>query len=331
MYCKKCGFEIGDNSKFCGKCGAMMGNEQTQKTYAGSVQANEGTVDMGSQPFVPKQKKKKGLLIALIITGTLLLLAIATIVGLVVKNHMSATETFQGEGYSEPEEVAEAYIEAYQAGDLEAMLSCFAIESYVEAYDVEAYVELAGSYSYSQDYTMSIFPAESGEYQETLAVYNRVGVLTEYLYISHLSTYKPELYNDGMPIFVYSDEAELDMNDIMEILEDTEYVAVMEEMDIVEYYTPKDFLRAYDEDAYEYYISAQYSTYMSELQERYGVEELEEICVVVELDGEEYVLMMQLGCYNDKWYITQMGGNVANMMGIALYSQGMCPMDGLLE
>ena len=47
----------------------------------------------------------------------------------------------EGQGYDSPEACMEAYMEYMKNGDYQGMLSCFSIESTVENYDMEKYVE----------------------------------------------------------------------------------------------------------------------------------------------------------------------------------------------
>ncbi len=64
-----------------------------------------------------------------------------TVVPLSVQSYVPSgnTGSYEGAGYATPEEAVQAYITARQAGDVSAMLSTFAIETYVDSYDAEAF------------------------------------------------------------------------------------------------------------------------------------------------------------------------------------------------
>lgn len=88
MFCKNCGCEVSEGTKFCAKCGAPVGNPPQGASPAQNIQQTapaqpaypiDGNV---GTPGVPPKKKTKVWLIILIIAGAVLTLSI--IVGAVV-------------------------------------------------------------------------------------------------------------------------------------------------------------------------------------------------------------------------------------------------------
>jgi len=71
----------------------------------------------------------------------------------------------EGAGFDSPEAAATAYLEAFKAGDLDAMVACFAVESYVEGCDYEAQLDRIGAFMYTTALTYPI-PTDSGLGQE---------------------------------------------------------------------------------------------------------------------------------------------------------------------
>lgn len=84
MYCKKCGSQITEGSKFCGSCGAMQQVEQ-QAMEHGATQYSHGQPEVSSQPAVKEKKKSKGSKIAI----TCVIVLCAWIIGRIAGGSMA--------------------------------------------------------------------------------------------------------------------------------------------------------------------------------------------------------------------------------------------------
>lgn len=126
MICNNCGKEIKDGAQFCNYCGTQFATDQRKKA-----------------------QKKKGSFLLGLISG---IIAIALIGGgLYLSGVISFTKTashsitqsqkLESDGFTSPEKAVEEYLNAFKNKDLNKMISCFAIESYVETYDAQAAIE----------------------------------------------------------------------------------------------------------------------------------------------------------------------------------------------
>lgn len=57
-----------------------------------------------------------------------------------------SAHAFEGSGFDSPEEAVTAYLEAMQEGDVQGMLSTFAIETYVDNVDAQTYLTRMGAF-----------------------------------------------------------------------------------------------------------------------------------------------------------------------------------------
>ena len=118
--CNHCGAPLENDALFCTACGAARG-----EASAGPAEAT------GRRLSIPFLLLGFGLAL-LLLTGAYFLLP---------KEGGAAPEPrLEGPGYSSPREAAEAFLQALSEGDLDAMLSSFAQESYVQQLDKGEYL-----------------------------------------------------------------------------------------------------------------------------------------------------------------------------------------------
>ena len=62
--------------------------------------------------------------------------------------------TIEGKGFETPEEAMIAFAEAIRSGDMDQILSVHAVETYVDRYDLEAYIDYTHTYLPTMDCPM---------------------------------------------------------------------------------------------------------------------------------------------------------------------------------
>ena len=209
-----------------------------------------------------------------------------------------SSATIEGSGFKSPEKAILAYAEALQSGDVREILSTFAVETYVDSLDMEAYLDQSGSYMISQGLV------SEDDYSREIRLVKRQYELTQllsYLYLFHSQTgvsYEP-ISPRGDPYENASDLIDaLTVEDWMEILEDMEIGDVLTAEDIIP-----------DK------ISDGYTKNLENLCVRYGCDELFPLAVEITLDGEDYYLCVDVACYDGKWYNLSMNGIIGIMLG----------------
>ena len=144
MYCGKCGHQNVDNSSFCAICGNKL-NQQVATSYAANPVSQAKDMNRVSKSNKSGNNMTGKVLFAVI--G--LAVGIAIGIGLfVILNSGSSGSSgkYEGKGFSTPEDAATAYIEAYGDGDIDKLVSCFAVESSVENYEMADMLERFESY-----------------------------------------------------------------------------------------------------------------------------------------------------------------------------------------
>lgn len=213
-----------------------------------------------------------------------------------------STDRLEGAGYDKPEEAVEAYLEALKDGNLEAMLSTFAIETYVEHYDIEEVIESSGGLSFNMSLTLK--PID--EYTESINIARRQGELVNnsfyplYWHLNDMGEYfgTPMAFREGREFDSTEDfRDELMEPDWMDQLSELKYgkVKLLEDFEDVLEEADSD-----DREIYEAEVEAKC--------EKLGCDELKCVAVEVEFDGEEYYFGMDVGRYGDKWYNCTPGG-----------------------
>ena len=216
----------------------------------------------------------------------------------------------EGRGYDSPEEAFLAYTEALKTGDVSKILATFAIETYVENYDVEEFLDTYRSYTLGSSFLDGNTPYT--KQLNLIARQDQISRQLQYLY-AYISmgdeinrtiiTLTGNPYDDAgefMDKFV--------MDDWMEIL------AEMQVDDDFQYLD--DFMDDKNLDRAEEQLEDQCNIY--------GCEEIVPLALEVELDGEEYLMTINVARYGDKWYNLTLYGTIASVVGASQFTAGLC-------
>jgi hypothetical protein len=89
-------------------------------------------------------------------------------------------------------------------------------------------------------------------------------------------------------------------------LNDAEDSEDLKQIKIISTEEPQVYLDAYDEEANQKEIS--------EKAKRLGAEKIEDIVVDLEVNGEPYLMFLEMARYGEKWYVLAQGGNAAQIL-----------------
>ena len=271
MYCGNCGKRISNTGAFCPECGQLVN--------------------------ASKQRKHK---VPLLIWVALLLTIFA--IGILGYNRFASFNgeaqagiayKIEGEGFDSAEDALFAYLEAMQAGDVKAMISTFAVETYVDHFDVVAQAKKAGGYSTSMvqpiiskdDYTraININLRENDIIQSLLAQYFYFAGMYE-LY-GEVTSYT-DFYGFGSPQKFFDT---LQDDNWMETLSDLKYGDILSD----------EYLR--NILPVEYYSESTQKVLIAN-SSVLGCDEYVSLAVNVEFDSKEYIFSMDIIRYGDKWF-----------------------------
>lgn len=325
MTCNHCGFKLHENAKFCPQCGAPAGS---------SFPSAEGAPASPPASFSKSTKKQKNRAAALwAITAAalaiILLLQNLGLVGLVTDSAAKISgkrgpglAQVEGTGYDSAEEAVKAYIEALRQGDVQAMLSTFAVETYVDSYDTKAGLGLTGAWLPVSSFD-GAYEIVGSDYERQLRYLGRQAFLSQRLY-SQLLTYTAflgggsEAIGSSVPIPF---EKEHDIDVFLDAYRKNAFGKALAEMELQEFVDPADLSEAYGSEAMQ--------KHMEERRKIYGCDRYESIAARVSLNGEDWLLTMDCAEYRGRWYNLNPSGNLATMLGIGVEQWGLVPWSAL--
>ena len=317
MFCSHCGGKMDEDSQFCTHCG-----KEVVSQYAPAAQA-PSPAQRPVQPSpaaVSKNPKGKYLLFGACGTavGAILLAVILLLAGVFsgggTAGVFSSGGKIEGSGFDTPEDAANAYLMGLKDGDMDAMLSAFAVESYVEHYDLEAVVERLKSYQPN----LEIRLPNSNEYNQRLNVVTRRNQIANLIMVQYMFYQAPDELSDYMPI-MFSDSQEI--QDFIDKFErDTENY-IFEDLEITGTLEPEDFTDLYTSPTNQENIARQAKTFGAD------EDDVANIAVKFEADGQTWIFCPQLVRYDGKWYLQSAQGNLAILIGMSVYTGGIMPLD----
>ena len=224
--------------------------------------------------------------------------------------------TYEGPGAASPQDAVSAYMDGLAAGDLDAMVSTFAVETFADNFDLRAYLERIGAYSASV--TPVLVPAET-PFTQALGVEQRHAEVIGQIRFQFLALADPDL--EPTEMINLTDGTTLD--DFYNGL-----VTAVAEVDLAEVgsftFVP---MADVDPSAAEDYASEQNQANLEELGDVFGADEITDLVVSFTIGGQEFLAFFSVVRYGDAWWVERLGGNFANLMGIPALRVGAAPAD----
>ncbi len=279
---------------------------------------------MNVQPVPAPQKKGSGKALFMIIglaAGVVLTSLIACVV--MMFNSKKTPAKIEGAGYDSAEEAVAAYVNFLKEGDLEGAISTFAVESYVENYDMKEFLEwvqyygiavntgghLASTLNYDSDFSRELNI-------ESRRSYIIGGICNQVLAIAVESTDEEEFAE------AIVNRGQYTLEDDDAIASALEFLATDPKLEKIEL---GDRL-----DVDELYVSAMPQDRFLENYEDIWASDIELVIYEVEVGRDDFTLFMYCVCYDGKWYIADFN----NYVGISLSSgpfRGLVPNDYLYK
>ncbi len=271
-YCTNCGAVLPDDARFCVSCGSARPNS----ARFGPVRA--------------ETPGRKGWNLGMFLLG--LGLALVLIVGLTLVFHGSfgGKRKLEGHGFQTPEKAVSAYAKAMINGDLDGMLSTFALESAAENLNRKAWIAFCGSYPNMDAFESGILPAESDlaialDAEGLRAKTGRMIYMQYEKVLLDLYDYKSSVSN-----YVVLQDDESAREFVAELKKPNPFAdAAVGEVFNAEELLSDDVRQAYED------IKDQFT-------EMYGVDDIKNLALELEIDGEDYLLIFVVGKYNGRWY-----------------------------
>ena len=334
MYCGKCGTYNEDSSRFCKHCGNGMRPQESGKGEQTGNKGATGTKRRFLTSFLI------GAAAAAVIIACLFALKVLQI-GSAEKNDVTiAQETVQeltetvasqgndqntlktvteNEGYDTPEDAVWAFADALKAQDVEKMISTFSIESFNDHYDFDFQVKRMDSIEWN---SYKYYPVPENEVS-LIRQYNLS--LRKERIIQELNRFFEEMafgeeYEEIVFRNNYSETSSEEVSRYLDSLRDN--VPEYSEMTIIGVYFPSEMENRFNIDAtlYEKYDSESNKTYLDSRRITYGAENLCDLVLVFELDGEQWLLCPGVVSYEGRWRIVSLKGTFSELFGLSAFS-----------
>lgn len=229
--------------------------------------------------------------------------------------------SFEGPGFDSPEDAALAYIEAFNAGDVQGMISTFAIETYVDHVDRAAMIERVCAFVITgQDTNPMPTP-----YVRNLMVSERYGDIAQQLRYQYFSYAMPEAYGDdiGKPVPFQSDDRTQEIQDFLGAFDSSPVNGWIGNIVFVEFVPP--------EELTDHFMDERNQQNLNRMMACRGCDELAEIVVHIQINGKDYYQCLECARYGDRWYVQNLGGNIGALLNLSTYIAGLLPLDGELD
>lgn len=304
MFCSQCGKKLNQDARFCVHCGKEVVDTEPALEPAPSTESK-----------VSKSAKSKNLLFGAsgTVIGAILLAAILLITGVFSSGD---TATIEGHGFATPEDAAKAYLMGLQNQDVEAMLSSFTVESYAEQYDFAALVERLKSYQP----TFEMRLPNANEFTQRLNIEGRRNQIVNQIIFQYMTYNTPDELNDYSPVTFEDSEA---IAEFVAKFESNTEDYVFADIEITGTMEPEDMSEMYLTEPNQQNIAKQAKIYGAD------ADDVANVVITFKADDHEWIFCPQAIRYNGKWYLQSLQGNIANLLGMSVYTGGIASVDGL--
>jgi len=247
---------------------------------------------------------------------------------------ITAPVTYEGSGFDSPEDAAKAYLDALHDGDLNRMISSFAVESDVKNRDFEAYVNMTSSYDFSS--TDIKFP-NSSAFVASMSIETQKGVITNAMlkqYIMLCLTESGQYQSGSSPLQNQQIENETAAKELYTQINETLNTPKLATLDVLGFIPPEKFsdfsavlgsLKIPD----NYFNTDNQSKIDQRNKATYGADKTTGCIAVFEVDGNLYLLVFDAFKYASRWFVGQFGGNLSAAMNIPSSYSGLVPLSAL--
>lgn len=308
MYCKYCGKEMPADARFCAGCGASAQPRSPSSAQGAPQRVTSQPAATGQRRRVHRSKGRLGSFFLGILAAAILFAG-----GVFAYTQLAAApaqvQPREGDGFETPEDAVLAYVEALQNQDINAMLQTFAIESYVEHLDWQAYVQRLQIYSFPSTPP----PADPPLFSDYSCVW-RADSIAQQILMQVMTLCAPDSpVLDFRPIML-----DLDVEkpaDFQQRLFPNEMLEPLASLTTGDFLPPETVAPEIEIEKFQ----ESFQSYRQAL----GANELRDMALELQLNGVDYLFCPQAVRYGDRWYLCSLHGNVAVLLGVAFYAGGL--------
>jgi hypothetical protein len=213
----------------------------------------------------------------------------------------------EGPGFDTPEQATEAYLDALRAADVDGMIATFAMETYVERFDFERYLNRVKAYTGAMEQRL---PSAS-TFAKGINLAQRQGSLAVAICRQYLALFIDDTaILEGAPIPLTEEE----VTELARALADPAHLQTLGSLRLAVFVPPAQLSDQYDSEQIGENISARAGVF--------GADELVDVAARVEIGERRYLFFFDVARYGDRWYNLGLSGTLANLMYVGATSGG---------
>ncbi len=223
-------------------------------------------------------------------------------------------DTLQGKGANSPEEAVSNYLKAMQSCDYNKIISCYAIESFIENYNVDLYIEQLNCAPVTMNmiYPENKLLEQTGKYE----VLSEIAKVVKYQIwnVSKNDFFKNwnNNINNGSPSEVinkvFPENAESRLQNIT-------FLNFISVEDVLTYNFGNPYAYNSLEDELNNYKEAVIKSYKKN-KKIFGCSNIQDVTAVFSIGGDTYYYFAETLQYGNKWYISSRQGFLASLIGL---------------
>ena len=222
----------------------------------------------------------------------------------------------ESSGYATPEDAVTAYIDGLAKNNIDEMVSSFAVETYIENFNLAAYVERLGAYITSLGFIPSI-----SEYADNLNLEKRKANIIDairYQYMTIIEAACVTGDTNGSPM--QFDSSAMTGSEFLENIFPISDEEILSNVKFDGRFINPELLE-------ENYGSQRNSNYLKDQANIAGAEEIESLAAYLEIGDVPYLLCADTVRYGDIWYVLNLGGCIGNLLRCDVYNGGMIKIE----
>lgn len=223
-------------------------------------------------------------------------------------------QTYEGPGWATPEEAVTFYLEGLAALDLDKMISAYAVETYVDHFDMQAQLMRFGAYMSS----MSPSLPNTNQLLRDLNVEARKNEITQSILGQLVSICLYE--QNSAPVTTFDREKiEEETKTFVEWLEDTLSAAEVNTLKVLTFIPPEAVSEVYASERNQANIMAQCAPFEAD--------EARSVIAIFSVGEKIGLLCCDVARYGEQWYMFKALGNIGSLIGLSASCGGVIAMD----
>jgi hypothetical protein len=222
----------------------------------------------------------------------------------------SASVTIEGPGFESSDDAVLAYLDGMKNANLGQMLSSFAIESFVDNYDIAS--DLKHTRWYPSNPILR-FPNSNQFFREMNISYRREKI-SNGIYWQFISLCTSDInFSEKIP---FDDDSQI--SEFLDKLTGDDFSP--QKLQTLKFlnFVPLDTLS-------KFYYTRRNMDHLARRAKAFGISEIRSVVARIEIENQQHILCLDTGLYDNKWRNLNLVGNIGVLLGLDPLSGGLAP------